>query len=128
MLDRGERVSDSIDKDILRGMLSTLLLQLIAEEPAHGYGLCERLRERSGGVITIKESSVYTALYRLEREGLIVAERSKRANGRTTKIYTISDQGRAELQAGISRWERFHRAVGEFFETRLASGRVPECA
>jgi hypothetical protein len=60
--------------EVLKGHLDLLLLATVADEPAHGYLVVERLKERSGGALDLAEGTVYPALYRLERSGLLASD------------------------------------------------------
>src|SRR4051794_41616922 len=57
--------------DLLRGQLDALLLAVLAEGPRHGYAIVEELRGRTGGELELAEGTLYPALHRLERDGLL---------------------------------------------------------
>jgi DNA-binding PadR family transcriptional regulator len=95
----------------LKGHLELLLLATIAAEPAHGYRILELLRERSGGAFDLAEGTVYPALYRLERAGLLASRWSK-AEGRRRRTYRLTRRGQAALAAERREWDLFVRAVG----------------
>jgi PadR family transcriptional regulator, regulatory protein PadR len=97
--------------ETLKGHLELLLLATIAAEPAHGYRILELLRERSGGAFDLPEGTIYPALYRLERAGLL-ASRWSTAGGRRRRTYRLTRRGRAALAAERRDWDRFARAVG----------------
>jgi DNA-binding PadR family transcriptional regulator len=75
--------------EALKGHLDGLLLAVVAEEPAHGYAIVERLRDRSGGAFDLPEGTVYPALHRLEQAGLL---KSSWAPGTTRTPPTISGE------------------------------------
>lgn len=106
-------MNQPIDKKIVKGMLDTLLLQLLLEQPNHGYALCELLRERSGGTLQIKESSIYTALYRLESARHVTSKEIQGASGRLTRVYEVTGSGKAQLGEGIQQWKMLNDAVGK---------------
>jgi PadR family transcriptional regulator, regulatory protein PadR len=93
-----------------RGHVDLLLLSTLAEEPTHGYGLVEALRERSGGVFDLAEGTVYPALYRLERQGLVT---SSWEDGRTRRrrVYRLTRRGRAELARERDAWQTYANAM-----------------
>ncbi len=93
-----------------RGTLELLLLAALADSPAHGYVLIERLRERSHGVLDFPEGSIYPALHKLEAEGL-VRSRWADVGRRRRRIYSLSGPGRSALQRRTAEWERFTGAV-----------------
>jgi PadR family transcriptional regulator, regulatory protein PadR len=95
----------------LKGHLELLLLATIAAEPAHGYRILELLRERSDGAFDLAEGTVYPALYRLERAGLLTSTWSA-AEGRRRRTYRLTRRGRAALATERREWDLFARAVG----------------
>jgi DNA-binding PadR family transcriptional regulator len=96
--------------EALKGHLDGLLLAVVAEEPAHGYAIVERLRERSGGAFALPEGTVYPALHRLEQAGLL---KSSWAPGTTRRrrVYTLSAKGRTALGERRDEWATFSRAI-----------------
>jgi DNA-binding PadR family transcriptional regulator len=94
----------------LKGHLDALLLAVIAAEPAHGYAIVERLRERSGGAFDLPEGTVYPALHRLEKAGLL---RSRWAPGATRRrrVYEVTARGRRALGQRLDEWRDFAHAV-----------------
>jgi PadR family transcriptional regulator, regulatory protein PadR len=97
--------------EILKGHLELLLLATIAAEPAHGYRILEALRERSEGAFDLAEGTLYPALYRLERAGLLESEWSTAA-GRRRRTYRLTRRGKAALASERREWDRFAHAVG----------------
>src|SRR5438309_10985980 len=95
----------------LKGHLDVLLLAIVAEGPAHGYALIGRLRERSDGAFDLPEGTVYPALHRLERTGLL---RSGWADvgGRRRRVYRITSKGSTALAAGQAEWRAFAGGMG----------------
>jgi PadR family transcriptional regulator, regulatory protein PadR len=96
--------------EALRGHVDLLLLAVVADEPAHGYRIVELLRDRSDGVLDLAEGTVYPALYRLERQGMIVSRWSN-GDGRRRRVYRVTAAGRRELARRRRSWERFQEAV-----------------
>jgi PadR family transcriptional regulator, regulatory protein PadR len=99
-----------MQREVLKGHLDLLLLATVAHEPAHGYLIVERLKERSGGVLDVPEGTVYPALYRLERAGLL-SSRWERPSMRRRRVYRVTRRGRAELAAKEGQWQAFADAV-----------------
>src|SRR5262245_58189130 len=93
-----------------KGRLDLLLLATIARVPRHGYAIIADLRESSGGACGLPEGSVYPALHRLEREGL-VASRQELADGRRRRIYRLTASGEKALAAQRVEWRGFVRSV-----------------
>src|SRR5712691_2817365 len=96
--------------EILKGHLDLLLLAAVQARPAHGYAIIEELRRRSGGTFDLPEGTVYPALHRLERSGLL-ASRSDTVNGRQRRTYRLSRRGIAALQKQRHEWQGFAGAV-----------------
>ena len=96
--------------EVLKGHLDLLLLATVGEEPAHGYLVVERLRERSGGVLELAEGTIYPALYRLERQGLLGSAWAT-VGGRRRRVYRLTRRGRTRLEAKREEWRTFSTAV-----------------
>ncbi len=90
--------------------LDLLLLAALGEGPAHGYRISELLRERSNGVLEFPEGTIYPALHRLERNGLLES-RWVRAEGRRRRVYRLTRRGRTALAGQRREWREFSRAV-----------------
>ena len=97
--------------EVLKGHLDLLLLAALDAAPAHGYRVVELLRARSGGVLDLAEGTVYPALHRLERGGLIDSSWSTAA-GRRRRVYRLTAAGRAGLERRRGEWQTFATAVG----------------
>ncbi len=96
--------------DAPKGHVEMLLLAVLHGGPAHGYGIVERLRRDSDGVLDFPEGTVYPALYRLERAGLVrsswaVVERRRR------RVYRLTRRGLGELEHRRTGWRRLARAM-----------------
>ena len=99
-----------MQSEVLKGHLEMLLLATVAAEPAHGYRLVERLRDRSQGEFDLAEGTVYPALHRLEAGGLLSSQWSREAP-RRRRVYQLTARGRAALAAERQEWRGFARAV-----------------
>jgi PadR family transcriptional regulator PadR len=102
--------------DELRGHLEALVLAVLADGPAHGYGVIARLRELSEGEFDLAEGTLYPALHRLESEGQVSASWTE-VQGRRRKIYEVTKLGAVELVAQRIRWAEFSNAI-----TRVLGG------
>lgn len=96
--------------EALKGHLDGLLLAALEEGPLHGYAVIERLRTGSDGRIELPSGTVYPALHRLERAGLIHSSWSE-ASGRRRRSYRLTPAGAAELDRTRTSWEEFSAAV-----------------
>jgi PadR family transcriptional regulator PadR len=94
----------------LKGHLDLLLLAVLQPRPAHGYVIIEALRQRSGGAFDLPEGTVYPALHRLERAGLLASSWST-ASGRRRRVYELTARGREVLDAHQQEWRRFSQGV-----------------
>ena len=94
----------------LKGHLDSLILAVVAAGPAHGYAIIEELKLRSRGTFALPEGTVYPALHRLERAGLLGSGWSN-ASGRKRRVYKLTARGRRRLDASRSEWRDFARAV-----------------
>ncbi|MBV8529071.1 MAG: helix-turn-helix transcriptional regulator [Candidatus Dormibacteraeota bacterium] len=100
----------STGPELLRGHLDALLLGVLADRPAHGYAVIERLRERSAGAFDLAEGTVYPALHRLERDGLLSSRWSSEP-GRPRRVYSVTRRGVSALSAHRGTWRSFAQAV-----------------
>jgi PadR family transcriptional regulator, regulatory protein PadR len=103
-----------MSQDLMRGHLDGLVLAVLGAGPAHGYGLIELLRERSGGAFDLPEGSVYPALHRLERAGLVESGWSQ-AGGRRRRVYALTARGLHAAAERRREWRSFSLAVDAVF-------------
>jgi DNA-binding PadR family transcriptional regulator len=96
--------------EALKGHLDPLILAVVAVAPAHGYAIIEELKRRSGGAFALPEGTVYPALHRLERSGLLASGWSDAA-GRRRRVYRLTKRGRRRLEAKRDEWRAFAGAV-----------------
>jgi DNA-binding PadR family transcriptional regulator len=87
-----------------------MLLAIAADGPVHGYAAAQALRERSGGVFDPPEGTIYPALHRLERAGLLQSGWSM-ASGRRRRVYRLTARGRRAVDRARGDWRRFSAAV-----------------
>jgi PadR family transcriptional regulator, regulatory protein PadR len=97
--------------DLLQGTLDLLILKTIAREPLHGWGIAKRIVALSGDVLSVGQGSLYPALHRLEQQGWIDAEWKDSDLGRSAKFYSLTRQGRKQLERELERWDRLSSAV-----------------
>jgi PadR family transcriptional regulator PadR len=96
--------------DTLNGQLDPLILATLADAPAHGYAILQRLKQRSRGAFDLAEGTIYPALHRLERDGLLSSAWSS-DSGRRRRVYRLTIAGRGALRTRRSEWRRFAQAV-----------------
>jgi len=97
--------------ELLPGTLDMLILKAVSLRPLHGYGVLLRIAQISGNALQIPQGSLYPALYRLERQGLIAAEWGESDNNRRAKFYTITAPGRRRLKEETASWDRLAAAI-----------------
>jgi PadR family transcriptional regulator, regulatory protein PadR len=102
--------------EAVKGYLDLLLLAELQRGAGHGYALIERLRERSEGTFDFPEGTIYPALHRLERTGLI-SSRWSTGLARRRRVYSIRRRGRTVLLDYLRDWRLFARAVERVLET-----------
>jgi PadR family transcriptional regulator PadR len=97
--------------DLLQGTLDLLILKTLAREPLHGWGISKRIQLLSGDVLAVGQGSLYPALYRLEHQGWITAAWKDSDLGRSAKFYSLTRDGRKQLERELKSWERLSSAV-----------------
>jgi PadR family transcriptional regulator, regulatory protein PadR len=103
--------------EVLKGHLDGLLLATLEAGPRHGYAVMEAVRAGSGGRLDLPTGTVYPALHRLERAGLI-RSRWSTAAGRRRRSYELTAAGVRALAAERSQWREFSGAVSALLEGR----------
>ena len=96
---------------LLHGTLDTLLLKTLSHGARHGYAVARWLEEAMDDAVVIEEGSLYPALYRLEKKGLLRSEWGVSELERRAKFYHLTERGRAHLEAETEAWETFSGAV-----------------
>jgi PadR family transcriptional regulator, regulatory protein PadR len=96
---------------LVQGTLHMLILKTLSLEPLHGYGIGVRLEQISRGGFLVNAGSLFPALRRLERDGLIRGEWRVTENNRRAKYYHLTPQGRARLTRETRQWEAQMTAI-----------------
>ena len=103
--------------DSLQGSLDLLVLKILSRRaPLHGYAIMIAIQELSEDVLKVEEGSLYPALHRMEKDGLLRAEWTTKENGRRTRTYDLTPRGRKHLAAEESRWAAVTGAVRRVLE------------
>jgi PadR family transcriptional regulator, regulatory protein PadR len=102
--------------DLVQGTLDMLILRTVALEPMHGYGIALRIEQMSKGVFRVNAGSLFVALQRLQRAGLIRSEWKATENSRRAKYYVLTDQGRKRLNSETREWGRQVAAIARILE------------
>jgi PadR family transcriptional regulator PadR len=109
-LTRGEQ------RDLVQGTLHMLILKTLALQPMHGYGIGVRLEQISRGVFQVNAGSLFPAIRRLERDGLIAGDWQTTENNRRAKYYTLTARGRARLKQEARDWEAQTSAIARILK------------
>jgi transcriptional regulator len=102
---------------LLHGALDALILKTLTRGPSHGYAVARYIEETTGDAVLIEDGSLYPALYRLERKGLVEAEWGTSELGRRAKLYRLTEAGREQLAAEMASWKKFAAGVTRVFAT-----------
>ena len=108
---RDDRSEDREREDILQGTLDMLVLRAVQLQPMHGWGITDRIEQWSGQVLKLGQGTLYPALYRLERQGLIASSWQVTEHNRRARYYAITAAGRRRLKRERQSWERMSRAI-----------------
>ena len=93
--------------DALRGSLDLLVLKTLSLVPMHGWGISQRIQQTSQGVLEVNQGSLYPALQRLEKSGLITSDWGTTDNNRRARYYHLTADGRRALDEERASWKRF---------------------
>jgi len=99
------------NRELLKGSTDSLLLSLLNRKPMYGYEIIKELERRSRGYFTIGEGTLYPALHRLEKRGLIMGKWERQTTGQERRYYHITEKGRRALEAKVAEWRGFSTAV-----------------
>lgn len=109
-------MSRQSQQDVLRGTLDMLVLRTLTGEPMHGWAISERIQQLSDDVLQVNQGSLYPALHRLEKKGLLTSEWGTSENNRRAKFYRLTGAGEKALAREEEGWERFIGAVNAVLE------------
>jgi PadR family transcriptional regulator PadR len=98
-------------RELLKGSTDSLLLYLINNQPMYGYQIIKEIEKKSNGYFRFKEGTLYPALHRLEKEGLIRGQWQKLPNGQERRYYHIQEKGQKVLNERLEIWNDFSKAV-----------------
>lgn len=102
--------------DLLQGTLDFLVLQTLAGDPMHGYGISRWIRSRTDGELQVQDAALYQALRRLDKKGWIEAQWGLTENNRRARYYSLTSAGREQLRAETTTWRRYVDAVFKVLE------------
>ena len=107
---------DQPSTDVIQGTLDLLILKTLSLQPLHGFGIARRIEQISRGVFKVNPGSLFTALQRLERAGLLDLEWRESENSRRAKYYSLTRAGRKQLDAETADWNRRASAVARLLK------------
>jgi PadR family transcriptional regulator len=102
--------------DVLQGTLDLLVLKALSLTPMHGWGISQRIQQLSADALRVGQGSLYPALYRLEKKGLIASQWRTTENNREAKYYALTRSGTRALGAEVQSWRHFASAVDRILD------------
>src|SRR5215203_399013 len=102
--------------DLMQGTLELLILNTLARESMHGYGIVQRIHEAAEDLLKVEDGSLYPALYRMEERGWIKSEWGMSENNRRARFYTLTKAGQKQLAAEHANWNRISQAVTKILQ------------
>lgn len=97
--------------DLVQGTLDLLILKTLSLEPKHGWAIAKRIQQISRDVLQVQQGSLYPALHRLEQKGWIKAKWKDTETGREAKFYSLTREGRGQLEREAANWSRLSAAI-----------------
>jgi PadR family transcriptional regulator len=114
-------MADRTTVDLLQGTLAALILKSLSWGPLHGYGIARWIEQVTEDELLVEEGSLYPALHRLQARGLVTSQWTLSDTNRRVRCYDLTEQGKQQLRAEMSRWERFSVAVSRALAARRMS-------
>lgn len=102
--------------ELVQGTLDMLILKTLALEPMHGFGIAVRIEQLSKRFFRVNAGSLFVALQRLQRDGLVRSEWKSTENNRRAKYYALTEQGRKRLDGETREWSKQVAAIARILE------------
>jgi PadR family transcriptional regulator, regulatory protein PadR len=102
-----------IDKELIKGSTTTLVLSLLNNRPMYGYEIIKVIELKSNGVFSFKEGTLYPILHALEGKSMIESYWNESAGGRKRKYYKITEKGKLQMEEKKVEWSLFHQTVNK---------------
>lgn len=110
-------MQEKYERQMKKGVLDMLVLQLLTEEKKYGYQLIMELREKSDNIFSLKEGTLYPILYRLEDEGMVESRWSEAENKQIPrKYYLMTEKGRQVLEEMYQSWRQITEGISKLME------------
>lgn len=100
-----------VDKHLMRGAATALVLLVLRDKPSHGYELVEEIRRRSKDVFDFGEGTIYPLLYGLEKEGVIRGKWETVTGARRRRVYQLTATGQKHLEVRLAAWDRYQKGM-----------------
>jgi PadR family transcriptional regulator PadR len=114
-------MTDRTTVDLLQGTLAALILKSLSWGPLHGYGIARWIEQVTDDELLVEEGSLYPALHRLQARGLVTSRWTLSETNRRVRCYDLTEQGKQQLRAELTRWGRFSVAVSRALTARRSS-------
>ena len=98
-------------KELFPGALEMMILQVLQQQPLHGYGLVQHIQRASNDLLRVEEGSLYPALQRLLKAGCLSARWGVSANGRRVRSYQLTNAGRKHLASEVSSYAKMLEGI-----------------
>ncbi|MCR5674335.1 MAG: PadR family transcriptional regulator [Lachnospiraceae bacterium] len=106
----------TISSDVIRGYIDTMILFLILKEPSYGYEISKRIRTLSDDKYIIKETTLYSAFTRMEKNGFVKSYAENAENGKRRTYYAVTEEGRDHYQDKCKEWQLTKEVIEHFVE------------
>ena len=103
--------------DLPQGTLDLLILKTLALEPQHGWALSKRIRQVTSDALLIQQGTLYPALHRLERRGMIRSRWGASDNNRRARYYELTKKGSRQLEQEVANWQQLATVVAQVLNT-----------
>jgi len=114
-----------ISSDVIRGYNDTIILYILKNEPSYGYEISKNIREISDGKYVIKETTLYSAFTRMEKNGYIesfIADPDPEGNGKKRTYYRVTETGEAYYKEKCAEWKLTKEVVEKFIKEEFEDG------
>jgi PadR family transcriptional regulator PadR len=118
LVKQGRRPRLEIDRQLLKGSISLLLLHLLSRGAMYGYEILQDASRRSANAFDLKEGTLYPALHQLEKKGQIKSEWRTAENGRERKYYSLTPAGRKAAASYEKQWAHLTGAIAAILESK----------
>lgn len=102
---------DTKSRDLFPGAIEMMVLRLLRQEPMHGYALVQRIQQTSNHLLQVEEGSLYPALQRLLKDGLVAAEWGVSSTNRRVRVYRLTAAGARHLTQQVSSFTRMFEGI-----------------